>query len=184
MATSDEKTKIRYAVVGVGNIAQVAVLPAFEHAKENSELCALVSGDPEKLEELGARYGVSATGSYDEMEDILAEARADAVYIALPNTLHREFTERAARAGVNVLCEKPMAMTEEDCEAMIRVTEERRVKLMIAYRLHFEEANLLAMEIARSGQLGEPHYMSSVFSHNVRPGRHSHPGRRGRRGAL
>ena len=84
MAASDGKTKIRYAVVGVGNIAQVAVLPAFEHAKENSELCALVSGDPEKLDELGERYGVSAKGSYDEMEDVLSKARADAVYIALP----------------------------------------------------------------------------------------------------
>lgn len=169
-AASTESRKIRYAVVGVGNIAQVAVLPAFAHAAENSELVALVSGDREKLETLGDRYGVAARGGYDEMEDVLKRARADAVYIAVPNTLHRELTERAARAGAHVLCEKPMAMTEADCEAMIRAAEQSGVKLMIAYRLHFEEANLKAIEIARSGALGEVRAFSSIFTQVVRPG--------------
>ncbi len=168
-ATSSEDRKIRYAVVGVGNIAQVAVLPAFAHATENSELVALVSGDSEKLSVLGDRYGVEARGGYDDFEDILRRARVDAVYIALPNTQHREFTERAARAGVHVLCEKPMAMTEEDCEAMIRAARDGGVKLMIAYRLHFEEANLKAVELARSGKLGEVRAFSSLFSQVVRP---------------
>ncbi|WP_437677120.1 Gfo/Idh/MocA family protein [Sorangium sp. So ce131] len=167
---SNEGRKIRYAVVGVGNIAQVAVLPAFAHAGENSELVALVSGDPEKLAAVGERYGVAERGGYDELEDILRRARVDAVYIALPNTHHREFTERAAAAGVHVLCEKPMAMTEEDCEAMIRATKDRGVKLMIAYRLHFEEANLSAIEIARSGKLGAVRAFTSFFTQVVRPG--------------
>src|SRR6185369_3436224 len=113
---------VRYAVVGLGNIAQVAVLPAFEHAKKNSELVALVSSNPRKLDKLGQKYGVSATGSYAELEELIESAGVDAVYLALPNSLHREFTERAARAGAHVLCEKPMAMTEEDCAAMIAAT--------------------------------------------------------------
>ncbi|WP_437623139.1 Gfo/Idh/MocA family protein [Sorangium sp. So ce1151] len=166
---SNESRKIRYAVVGAGNIAQVAVLPAFENAAENSELVALVSGDPDKLAALGERYGVAERGGYDELEDVLKRSRADAVYIALPNTMHREYTERAAAAGVHVLCEKPMAMTEEDCEAMIRATKDRGVKLMIAYRLHFEEANLKAIEIARSGKLGQVRAFTSLFTQVVRP---------------
>ncbi|WP_394822209.1 Gfo/Idh/MocA family protein [Pendulispora albinea] len=162
--------KVRYAVVGVGNIAQMAVLPAFEHAKENSELVALISSDPHKLEELGEHYRIEHRGSYEEFESVLRRARADAVYIALPNTMHCEFTERAAKAGVHVLCEKPMAMSVSECETMIRACQAANVKLMIAYRLHFEEANLRAMEIARSGKLGKLRSFDSVFGHDVRPG--------------
>jgi len=110
--------KIRYAIVGLGHIAQTAVLPVFKHA-ENSELAALVSGNPEKHRELSERYRVKAHG-YDDLENALEKEKVDAVYIATPNILHREHTERAARAGVHVLCEKPMATTQDDCEAMIR----------------------------------------------------------------
>jgi predicted dehydrogenase len=163
------KPKIRWAVVGAGNIAQVAVLPAFQHATESSELVAIVSSDEEKREELGRKYGVRV-GSYDELESILQSEKVDAAYITVPNTLHREYTERAARVGVHVLCEKPMATTEEDCEAMIRACERTKVKLMIAYRLHFEEANLRAVELVKSGKLGEPRIFSSVFTQQARPG--------------
>lgn len=171
MAPEKSEKKVRYAVVGVGNIAQVAVLPAFEHARDNSELVALVSGDAVKREQLPERYAsVEATGGYEELEAVLARARVDAVYIATPNTMHREFTERAARAGVHVLCEKPMAATVADCEAMIAVCREHRVKLMIAYRLHFEEANLRAIEALQTGKIGDPRIFASVFTQQVRPG--------------
>lgn len=164
------KRRIRYAVAGLGHIAQSAVLPAFAHARGSSELAALVSSSPEKLERLGRRYGVDARFGYDRFEEGLREAGIDAVYIALPNDLHREFTERAASAGVHVLCEKPMAVTEDDALAMIRATEASRVRLMVAYRLHFEEANLSAIEIARSGKIGDLRLFSSTFTMNVRPG--------------
>jgi predicted dehydrogenase len=161
--------KIRYAVVGLGHIAQVAVLPAFAHA-ENSELTALVSDDPEKLEKLGRRYKVKARFSYDRFEECLKGGVVDAVYIALPNHLHREYTERAARAGVHVLCEKPLAVSEDDCLAMIRTCEENEVKLMVAYRLHFEEANLKAIDLVQGGRLGEPRLFDSVFTMQVKEG--------------
>ena len=161
--------KIRYAVVGLGHIAQVAVLPAFAHA-ENSELAALVSDDPGKLEKLGRRYKVKARFSYQQFEECLESGVVDAVYIALPNHLHREYTERAARAGVHVLCEKPLAVTEEDCLAMIRTCEQNGVKLMVAYRLHFEEANLKAIELVQGGRLGEPRLFDSIFTMQVKEG--------------
>jgi glucose-fructose oxidoreductase len=164
------RAKIRYAVVGLGHIAQVAVLPAFAHASRNSRLAALVSDDPKKLTELGRRYGVDHLYSYDEYDDCLRSGEVDAVYIALPNNLHREYAIRAARAGAHVLCEKPMALTERDCLAMIRAAERNKVKLMIAYRLHFEAANMKAVEWVRSGKLGEPRLFHSVFSMQVREG--------------
>jgi len=168
-AVTQNPRKIRYAVVGLGHIAQVAVLPAFAHA-ENSQLTALVSNDPEKLEKLGRRYKVKARFSYDRFEECLQSGVVDAVYITLPNHLHREYTERAARAGVHVLCEKPLAVTEEDCLAMIRACEENGVKLMVAYRLHFEEANLKAIELVQAGRLGEPRLFDSVFTMQVKEG--------------
>ncbi len=163
-------TRLRYAVVGLGHIAQVAVLPSFANVAKSSELVALVSSDGAKLSELGRRYGVEHTGSYDDLEQVMRDARVQAVYLAVPNSEHRVFTERAARAGVHVLCEKPMALDEADCEAMIRATQAARVRLMIAYRLHFDEANLRAIETAQSGVIGEPRIFTAVFSEQVRAG--------------
>ena len=166
----DDRRRVRYAVVGLGYIAQVAVLPAFAHAGENSELVALFSDDAEKLAKLGRKYRLDHLYDYDRFEEGLEAADVDAVYIALPNHLHREYTERAAAVGVHVLCEKPMAVTEADCEAMIEACDRNGVKLMIAYRLHFEEANLRAVEIVQSGRIGDPRIFSSVFTMNVKEG--------------
>jgi glucose-fructose oxidoreductase len=156
--------KIRYAVVGLGHLAQVAVLPAFKNAP-NSELVAIVSGDAAKRKKLGRKYGLEHVYSYEDYDRALAVV--DAVYIVVPNHLHREYTVRAARAGVHVLCEKPMAVTEEDCEAMIEAADTSGVKLMIAYRLHFEEGNLEAIKLVTGGKLGNPRIFDSEFSQQV-----------------
>ena len=161
---------IRYAVVGLGHIAQVAVLPAFAHADSNSQLTALVSDDPKKLKEISARYRVPYTYSYEQYDQCVREGHIDAVYIALPNNMHCDYATRAAKAGIHVLCEKPMAVNEQECRQMIRAAERARTKLMIAYRLHFEEANMNAVEIARSGKLGKLRMFNSVFALQVREG--------------
>jgi len=161
------RPKIRYAVVGLGYIAQAAVLPAFRNAG-NSELAALVSDDPEKLKKLGRKYGVERRYSYDAYDACLASGEIDAVYIALPNSMHREYTVRAAQAGIHVLCEKPMAVTEGECRDMRRAASQGGVRLMIAYRLHFDRANLTAVELARSGRIGEPRIFHSIFTMQVR----------------
>ena len=164
------RKQVRYAVVGLGHIAQVAVLPAFGNSRRNSKLAALVSGDPVKLEQLGNKYGVQERCSYAQYDALLGSGAIDAVYIALPNSLHCDYAVRAAKAGVHVLVEKPMALTEEECERMARAARDGGVKLMVAYRLHFERANLEAIEVARSGRIGEPHLFSSTFSMHVVPG--------------
>ncbi len=163
-----DRRPVRYAVVGLGHIAQAAVLPAFAHARRNSRLAALVSDDPDKRRIIGRRYRVEAVYGYDEYEACLE--RVDAVYIALPNSMHAEYTIRAARAGVHVLCEKPMAVTVDECQAMVDACREHRVKLMIAYRLHFDEINLAVIDLVRKGRIGTPKFFNSSFSMIVRPG--------------
>jgi glucose-fructose oxidoreductase len=165
---SPRPRQIRYAVIGQGYIAQVAVLPAFRHAKRNSRLAALVSDDPKKLKALGRKYGVTRLCGYDGVDELFASGEIDAVYIALPNSMHREYTLRAARAGLHVLCEKPMAVTASDCRQMIDATEQANVKLMIAYRLHFERANLQAVKFAQGGKLGDLRFFTSQFSMQVK----------------
>jgi len=162
--------KVRYAVVGQGYISQVAILPAFAHARKNSELVALVSDDVEKLHKLGHKYRVERLYTYDQFDDCLSSGEIDAVFIALPNHLHHLFAQWAARAGVHVLCEKPLAVTADECEEMVEQAERHRIKLMTAYRLHFERANLKAVEIARSGQLGRLRIFNSLFSMQVEEG--------------
>jgi predicted dehydrogenase len=155
--------RLRFAVVGQGYFAQAAVLPAFKHAR-SCELVALFSDDQAKREKLRRRYQVAFALPYEEFDDFLRSGEVQAVYLAVPNHLHRDYTLRAARAGVHVLCEKPMAVTVEECEQMIETCAENRVKLMIAYRLHLEKANLAAIEVIRRGRLGDPRYFTSAFS--------------------
>jgi len=159
---------VNYAVVGLGHITQVAMLPAFAHARRNSRLAALVSDDATKLKTLSKKYRVRGTFSYADYDACLENV--DAVYIALPNSMHAEYAIRAAAQGVHVLCEKPMAVTAEDCERMIGACRENQVKLMIAYRLHFEQINLQVIDLVRRGRIGEPKFFNSSFSFAVRPG--------------
>jgi predicted dehydrogenase len=169
MATIRPKRSVRYGVVGLGYFAQAAILPAFSRAKY-SELTAIFSDDETKLSELGDRYKLEHRLGYEDYDDFLSTGKLDAVYIALPNNQHCDYTLRAAERGVHVLCEKPMAVTEDECRKMIEATQRNNVKLMIAYRLHFERANLEAIEIATSGKLGDVRIFNSLFTQQVAEG--------------
>jgi predicted dehydrogenase len=161
--------KIRYAVVGLGNLAQKVVLPAFTGAA-NCELAALVTGDKTKSKKLSKLYGIDRAYSYDEYDQCLRSGAIDAVFIGLPNHLHCDYAVRAANAGIHVLCEKPMAIDEDECRRMIAASKKSKTKLMIAYRLHFEPATLHAVELAASGKLGELRYFTAAFSQQVAAG--------------
>ncbi len=162
-------TPIRYAVVGIGHISQIAVLPVFAHARPGSRLVALVSGDEAKRRVLSKRYQVPAY-TYEDYSKLLHSGNLDAVYIAEPNDLHARFTIRAAKAGIHVLCEKPLAVTEKETQTMIQAARQNNVFLMTAYRLHFEQMNLTAIQIAQSGTLGELRFFNSTFSLLAKPG--------------
>lgn len=159
--------EVRYGVVGLGWFAQIAILPAFRHARRNSRLVALFSSDATKLAELGREHGVEGRYEYDELERAVREDGIDALYLAVPNHLHHDFALRAAAAGAHVLCEKPMAVSEAECEEMIAACRQADRKLMVAYRLHFEEASLCAIDKVASGRIGEARLFEAVFANPV-----------------
>jgi len=161
---------LRFAVVGLGHIAQAAVLPAFRHARPHVDLVALVSGTQAKLRQLGKRYQVENLCSYADADKLFDSGAVDAVYIATPNTEHVEWATRAAEAGLHVLCEKPLATSVRDCELMIDACERNNVKLMTAYRLHFERCNLEVADLVRKNRIGEARYFDSQFSMQVKAG--------------
>ncbi len=168
MEKKTKTKKIRYGVVGLGNIAQEAVLPAFKNASSNSVLTTLISEDKQKLKVLAKKYKVHNTYLFEDMEECFKNHEIDVIYIATPNDHHRKIVELAAKYKINVLCEKPMAVTLDDCLYMNQVAEKNNIKLMIAYRLHFEEANLEAIKMCRQGTLGDLKFFNSSFSYQVK----------------
>jgi predicted dehydrogenase len=161
---------LRFAVIGLGHIAQAAVLPAFRHARPHAELTALVSGTRAKLSQLGRRYRVPHLSTYADADKLFDSGAIDAVYVATPNTEHADWVIRAAERGLHVLCEKPLATSVKDCERMIDACERNKVQLMTAYRLHFERCNLEAAQLVRSKRIGEARYFDSQFSMQVKGG--------------
>ena len=166
-----ETRKIRYAIVGVGSISQEAMMPGVEHT-DNSSIAALVTSDAEKAAKLAEMYEVDYTCGYDGFGALLRSGRIDAVYIGTPNWRHAEFAVPALEAGIHVLLEKPLEVSSEQCEAILRAQQASSAKLMVAYRLHFEPATIAAVEKVRSGDLGQVHLFSSTFAQMVDPANH------------
>jgi len=163
--------KVRYAIVGLGDISQEALMPGVSHTG-NSKITALVSDDPEKLAALGDRYGVEHRYSYDEFPALLASGEIDAIYIGTPNWRHAEFAVPALEAGIHVLCEKPLEISAAKCREIIAAAEKSSAKLMTAYRLHFEPATLDAIRRIRDGELGDLIAFTSLFAQMVDPQNH------------
>ncbi|HZD47557.1 MAG TPA: Gfo/Idh/MocA family oxidoreductase, partial [Silvibacterium sp.] len=115
-----EQRPIGWCIVALGRISMGHFMPGVKQSK-TGKIVALVSGHRDKAEKQAALYGVptSAIYNYENMDSIRDNKEIDAVYIALPNSMHAEYTIRSAKAGKHVLCEKPMATSIADCKAMI-----------------------------------------------------------------
>jgi predicted dehydrogenase len=162
---------IRYAVVGAGWISQEAFLPSVSQSGKSC-VTAIVSGDSTKANKLAAFYGIPHVVDYGDYDALLARDIVDAVYIALPNSLHADYAIRAARAGKHVMVDKPLANTVEEAEAMIAAARQAGVFLMTAYRLHNEPGTLAVLNSIRDGAIGKPLIFQSVFSFQTQPGNH------------
>jgi predicted dehydrogenase len=162
--------KTGYCVIGLGRIAG-HFMPAVR-SSTSSLITGLVSGHRDKAERIAAEYGVPSKSiyNYENFDEIARNPAIDAVYVALPNSMHAEYTIRAAKAGKHVLCEKPMSTSVADAEAMIAACKAARVKLMIAYRCHYEPTNLKAIQLVRTGALGSIQAIESSFGFNISPG--------------
>lgn len=162
---------IRYAVVGAGWISQEAFLPGVAQSG-NSAIAAIVTGDLEKGAKLAAFHGVPQVVSYADYDALLASDSIDAVYIALPNSMHADYAIRAARAGKHIMVEKPLAVSVAEAEAMIAAAHKAGVYLMTAYRLHNEPGTLAVLDHIAKGDIGTPLIFQSVFSFQMGAGNH------------
>ena len=163
--------KIGYCMIGLGRISMGHFMPGLLACK-NSRLTGLVSGHRDKALAEAAKYGVpeSSIYSYETIDQIKNNPAIDAVYVALPNSMHAEYTIRSAKAGKHVLCEKPMATSVADSLAMIKACKDANKKLMIAYRCHYEPTNLRAMQLIRDGKLGKIQAIESANGFRERAG--------------
>lgn len=146
------KTTINWGLVGCGWVARDYVAPAIIGAP-NAHLVALSDPNPRAMQRIG-EFATDAA-SYTSLDEFLAHPELDAVYIATPNHLHRPLCEAAARAGKHVLCEKPMALTLRDAQAMVAVCAEHGVTYATAFDQRFHAAHQLLLEKIQSGELGE-----------------------------
>ena len=162
MARAAPDRKLGYAIVGLGYYGLQTIMPQFVNC-EHSRVTALVSGDRAKALATATKYGVPERSiyTYADFDRIRDNPDVDIVYVCLPNSMHAEYTIRAAKAGKHVMCEKPMAVSVAECEAMIRACKTAGKKLMIGYRCHFEPFNLEAMRLAKSGAAGKIRYVRS-----------------------
>jgi predicted dehydrogenase len=166
-----QERKIGWCIVALGRISMQHFMPGML-ASKTGRIVAIVSGHRPKAEQQAAMYGVpdSAIYNYETYDRIADNKEIDAVYIALPNGMHAEYTIRAAKAGKHVLCEKPMATSVADSETMIEACRSAGKKLMIAYRCQYEPVNLKAISLIRSGAIGQVQAIESANGFNISKG--------------
>lgn len=165
----NEPKKLGYAIVGLGQLALGQILPAFATC-EHSRPTALVSGHPDKAKAVAAHYHIDSKNiyNYDNYDEIKNNQDVDVIYIVLPNSMHAEYTIRGFHAGKHVLCEKPMAVTPDECRRMIDAGKQAGKKLMIAYRLHFEPYNQSMIEMSRKQAYGPIRIFTANNDQNTR----------------
>lgn len=162
--------KVGFAIVGLGKLSLGQLIPGLKVAR-NARLAAVVSGHPDKARRIAAENGLPADAvyGYDDYDRIAKDPRIQVVYIVLPNALHAEHTIKALKAGKHVLCEKPMATTIADAEAMIAAAKAANRQLMIAYRCHYEPLNLDVMRRLRAKSLGRVRQINTTMGRQADP---------------
>ncbi|HUI78333.1 MAG TPA: Gfo/Idh/MocA family oxidoreductase [Bryobacteraceae bacterium] len=154
-------SKVRWAVLGVARIATEKVIPAMQRS-ESCEVVAIASRSLGRATEAARRLGIpKAFGSYEE---VLQDPEIEAVYNPLPNHLHVPWSIRAAEAGKHVLCEKPVAMSVEECRKLMAVRDRTGVKMGEAFMVRTHPQWLRARELVRSGEIGNLRAIMGAFS--------------------
>lgn len=154
--------KVRWGVLSTAMIARDQQIPAIQRA-DNAEVKAIASlSGLEKASEVADSFGIEK--AYDSYEKLLADGEIDAVYIPLPNHLHKEWVIKAAEHGKHVLCEKPAALDEKEAQEMIDACRENDVLFMEAFMYHFHPQHEKAREIIGSGEIGGVKLMRAAFS--------------------
>lgn len=155
---SGKKEKINWGILGCAAIAKVRTIPGLLQA-DNAKLYAVASRGKEKAEELKEMY--DAEKAYDSYDRLLADEQVQAVYIPLPNSMHFEWVEKAAKAGKHILCEKPLALNAEEANKMYEICEEQGVLLMEAFAFRHAPLVQKVKEVIDAGAIGKVKYIES-----------------------
>jgi D-xylose 1-dehydrogenase (NADP+, D-xylono-1,5-lactone-forming) len=152
--------QIKWGILGYARIAKNSVIPAILKS-ENSLFYALASGDPEKRQECQELFHCQKV--YEKYDQLLEDPEIQAVYIPLPNSLHKEWAIKAMQKGKHVLCEKPIALNADECQQMIQVAKENQVVLMEAFMYRYTDRVKKINEILANGEIGAVQYINSTF---------------------
>ena len=157
--------KVKWGVLGCANIARKAVIPGILGA-QNSELYAVASRSREKAADFAEKFG--ADKYYDDYDKLLADPKIEAVYIPLPNGLHKEWTIKAAEAGKHILCEKPLSgKSLKEAEQMSAAAQKNNVKLMEAFMYRFQPFVIKLKQMLEQGIIGEIKEIKSSFAFDI-----------------
>jgi len=157
------RKRVGYAVVGLGSISQVAVLPAFAHS-EKAKLVAVVSGDRKKAAKFAHLFKATEAYRYDQFSRCLENPLVEAVYIATPPGEHEKYAVAAAKAGKHVISEKPLAATVQQARRMVNACRRNKVLFMTAYRKYYEPSSLMLKEMIKAGKLGRIDIIHTLFA--------------------
>lgn len=162
MGNAQNKKKLGVALVGLGSYSTYQLAPALLDT-ERCYLAGIVTGTPEKEEVWAEKYGIPKENiyNYQNFDNISKNDAIDIVYVVLPNSMHADFCIRAARAGKHVICEKPMAMNVEECDAIINACKKAEVKLGMGYRLHSEPYTQEVKRFVKEKTFGAVNYISA-----------------------
>ncbi|MHC8969548.1 Gfo/Idh/MocA family oxidoreductase [Priestia aryabhattai] len=153
--------KVKIGVIGCGSIAQHRHLPEYK-MNEQVELVAVCDINTERANSVARQYGVKA---YTNYEELLASGTVEAVSVCTPNYLHAPISVAALNSGVHVLCEKPMATSEEEAKAMIEAAKTNGKKLMIGHNQRFVASHQKARELIEKGEIGKIYSFRTAFGH-------------------
>lgn len=162
MGNSQDRKKLGIALVGLGSYSTYQLAPALLET-EHCYLAGIVTGTPEKESVWANKYGIPKENiyNYENFDEIAENEAIDVIYVVLPNSMHADFSIRAAKAGKHVICEKPMAMNVEECDAIISACENSGVKLGIGYRLHSEPYTKEVKRLVKNKTFGAINYISA-----------------------
>lgn len=165
---AQETKKLGFALVGLGNLSTNQIAPALQKTK-NCRLAAIVTGTPGKEKIWAEKYKIPQKNiyNYQTFDQIAGNPEIDVVYVVLPNAMHGEFTIRAAKAGKHVLCEKPMEVSAQKCQAMIDACKEARVQLAIGYRCQFAPHHLELIRMSREKPFGNLKLIEASFGFRI-----------------
>ena len=157
--------KLGVALVGLGGYATGQLGPALLQT-EHCYLAGIVTGTPSKIPAWKEKYNIPDKNiySYETYDEIANNPDIDIIYVVLPNSMHAEYSIRGSKAGKHVICEKPMAISVAECDAMIAAAENANKSLSIGYRLHYDPYHLEMIRLVKEKTFGDLNKMDSAFS--------------------